>query len=555
VTTTGVAKKAATLVVVDSSSTRSRVSLGPSPFHIGRNVDNHLVLRDSRVSRNHARISYEEDAYFLEDLQSSHGTWLNGTRINRQALQNGDKIEFGVPDSYTLYFSYDGDDIHRLLEQFPDSGSKVKGDLGKLRALVEVARALHNSLSTRDVLGAVVDACLAVTGFDRGFLFLKKQETIEVAVARDQKGRPLASSELEMPVHTIERALNRRRDLLSMCFDIRPEDFDPASSVAALKLRSVVCVPLVRIQTQSGEETRIISTAQETIGLIYLDSKSETLDLASGNQELLQTLALEASTILENARLLEEERNKQRMEEELEIARSIQQSLLPRSLPSTGWFRARGFSIPSHAVGGDYFDVKQIHDEAWSAVIADVSGKGVSSALLASLLQGALLAPAEGEDQLKKLFRSVDHYMYDRTGGEKYATLFYATIDFEGRLRYVNAGHCRPVLIRTNTVLEELDTTGLPLGMLGLGQYSVEEKTMYPGDKLVAYTDGLSEATDRQGRFYGTARLEAVLKAYANAGVGVVHEALRQDINRFTAGAEQFDDITLLVLEYAPSRA
>ena len=177
-----------------------------------------------------------------------------------------------------------------------------------------------------------------------------------------------------------------------MTFFSQAADFSSTIGSDDEKARSVVGVPLVRVRTGSAQETCIITSRSDTIGVIYLDSRQTAVDLSSGNRELLQTLALEASTILENARLLEEERIKQRMEEELSIAREIQTSLLPRRLPSEGWFRVAGSSIPSHEVGGDCFDVRQLSPNAWSLVVTDVSGKGVSSALLAALLAGKLPA-------------------------------------------------------------------------------------------------------------------------------------------------------------------
>ena len=191
----------------------------------------------------------------------------------------------------------------------------------------------------------------------------------------------------------IQRALNTRRDLLSMHFDpLAEQGVRPEMSVAALELRSVVCLPLVQIRSGTSEETRISSAASKPpSGCCIWIRASSPADLSAGNRELLQTLAIEASTILENARLIEEERIKLRIEDELNIARDIQQGLLPAALPSSGWFRAAGSSLPSTQVGGDYFDVRQVSPDLWAAVVADVSGKGVSSALLASLLQGAFL--------------------------------------------------------------------------------------------------------------------------------------------------------------------
>ncbi len=166
----------ATLVVINPSGNRNRVPVTPVPFTIGRQADNHLILRDNRASRNHARIVAENGEYYVEDLKSSHGVFVNGTRVTRQKLYAADRIEFGFPDSYSLIFTFDDDEIQKLLDQFsaPKTASAGAGNLAKLRALVEVARALQNSLSTDDVLAAVVDAALAITGFERGFLLLNE---------------------------------------------------------------------------------------------------------------------------------------------------------------------------------------------------------------------------------------------------------------------------------------------------------------------------------------------------------------------------------------------
>ncbi len=323
----------AALLVLSPSGQRSRVALEALPFMLGRQPDNDLVLRDNRASRQHARIISENGAYVIEDLSSRHGTWVNGERIARHVLRNSDRIEFGVRDSFQLTFSLDHGEINRILGQLSDqvgsgshSGALGPNNLAKLRSLVEVARALQNSLSTQEVLTAVVDAALAVTGCERGFLLLRKSGELDVAVARDNAGKGLEPHDLRVPTSVIQRALNSRRDLLSMSFDpLEQQGVRPEMSVAALELRSVVCLPLVQIRSGSSEDTHITSTMENTVGLLYMDSRLSPADLSSGNRELLQTLAIEASTILENARLLEETRDKVKMESELKIARDIQQ--------------------------------------------------------------------------------------------------------------------------------------------------------------------------------------------------------------------------------------
>src|SRR5712691_789449 len=412
----------AALLVQNPSGQRTRAGIETLPFLIGRQADNDLALRDNRVSRGHARIIGENGSYIIEDLNSRHGTWINGERVARHPLRNSDCIEFGVRDSYRLTFIFEHDEIHRILDHISStsrSGGMEANDLGKLRSLVEVARALHNSLSTQEVLTAVVDAALAVTGCERGFLLLRKEPELEVAVARDHGGKPLDAGDLRVPTSVIQRALNTRRELLSMSFDpLEQQGAHPEMTVAQLELRSVVCLPLVHVRSGSSEETRMASTVEDTVGLLYLDSRETPADLSAGNRELLQTLAMEASTILENARLIEEERAKIRIEDELKIARAIQQGLLPASLPSSGWFRAAGSSAASTQVGGDYFDVRRMSPDVWAPVVADVSGKGVSSALLASLLQGTFLMATGDHQHIEPAMSRLNGFLLERTRGE-----------------------------------------------------------------------------------------------------------------------------------------
>jgi len=466
----------------------------------------------------------------------------SGTRI----------IDLGVQESYQLTFAFETGEINRLMEQMnASSRSEGMGDnnLAKLRSLVEVARALQNSLSTREVLTAVIDAALAVTGCERGFMLLRKGDALEVAVARDMDGRQLAADELRVPTSVIQRALQSRRELLSMSFDpLSGEGMD--KSVVALELRSVVCLPLVQVKNSSAEDTRMSTAAQNTVGLLYMDSRDLPADLSAGNRELLQTLAIEASQILENARLMEDQRSMQRMEDELKIARDIQQGLSPTALPDSGWFRAAGSSWPSTEVGGDYFDVRKMSPDVWAAVVADVSGKGVSSALLASLLQGAFLMASGVAAEIEPMMLHLNRFLLERTRGEKYATMFYCTVDSSGLLSYANAGHCAPFLVSRDGRLRKMHTSGMPVGMLEEAQFQTLQAQLEPGDKIVIYSDGLTEAENSEGQFFETERLRVLLRNHARNTAVELHQALIDAVDNFTEGGVVRDDITALVLEY-----
>lgn len=547
----------ATLLVINPSGNRTRLTVSPVPFNIGRQADNHFVLRDNRASRNHARIGADNGEYFVEDLKSRHGVLVNGSRINgRQKLVSGDRIEFGVSDSYKLIFTVEEAEIQRLMDQLSSPATRPGGapsNLSKLRALVEVARTVQSSLSTTTVLSAVVDAALTVTNAQRGFLILKKADGLEVAVARDQRGMNLPASELHIPMRIIEKALAQRRDLLSMNLDLREQiRNDPDVTTSQLPVTSMVCVPLVQIRAGgNSEETLVMSAVQDTVGVLYLESQLGASDLSVGDRELLHTLATEASTILENARLLEQERLRQKLDEELKIAREIQQSLMPRKLPESGWFRAAAASIPSLQVGGDYCDVRLVGPDQWAFVVADVSGKGVSSALLASLLQGAFLAGGHVNMRMDDLMSQVNHFLVERTEGEKYATVFCGVVGKDGDLRWSNAGHCPPLVLRRSGEILKLDATSLPLGMLEEATFEVEHTQLEPGDKIIVYTDGVSEAQNRQGHFFETKRLELLLRASAGKSCDALIQSVINAVETFTEGEPQSDDITAVVMEYA----
>jgi len=551
----------ASLVVVDPHGHRTRVSIEPLPFRIGRQPENELILRDTRVSRTHARILIEDAHYVLEDCGSRHGTFVNGKRISRHELRGSDKIEFGAQDSYQLIFLLDGSELKRLMEQMAASEKTpaaigTGGNLAKLRAILELARTVQSSFSVDDVLTSVVDTGLAITGAERGFLLLRTGDGLHTRVARHRHGRHLQETDLRVPREVIHRALRHRRELLFMNFDpSSAEETRPQNSIADLELRSAICVPLVRIRTGQGDATSVLTAGSETVGVLYMDSRVTAADMAGGNRELLQTLAIEASTVLENARLLEEERGKHQMEEELKLARAIQQSLLPRELPSDGWVAASGSSVASHEVGGDYFDVNAVNPQCWSAVVADVSGKGVSSALLASLMQGALIAATDLPQALGHRLDRLNSFLYARTGGEKYATVFFSLLNREGRLSYVNAAHCPPIVVHPDGGMETLPATSPPVGLLEISEFTVCQRALAPGDKLVVYSDGVTEAQNAQGEFFEKKRLREVIKANPGCSCTVLHDAIHDAVRTFTEGAPQSDDITVLVIEYHDSPA
>ena len=216
---------------------------------------------------------------------------------------------------------------------------------------------------------------------------------------------------------------------------------------------------------------------------------------------------------------------------------------------------AAGSSLASHQVGGDYFDVTPVHADCWSAVAADVSGKGVSSALLASLLQGALITATDHPGSMGRRMARLNRFLIDRTGGEKYATVFYCLLNESGRLSYVNAAHCPPLVVRAEGIAMELEATGMPVGLLEAAEFTVAEQQLSAGDRVIIYTDGVTEAQNGAAEFFGKKRLLEIAKAHATESCTAIHDAIQEGVAGFTEGVAQSDDITVVVLEFCGALA
>ena len=544
------------LAVVDAAGEKAFSEVNRSPFRIGRLPGCEVTLQDNRISRKHAQILLEDGKYFLEDCDSRHGVFVNGDKVDRHELIHADRIEFGIEDSYHLVVGEEQkpSSLIQKFAEIPDVKDGLTGDLGRLSAVLGVARALQSSLALDDVLTAAVDAALAVTDCERGFLMLtSKTGELEVRVARNSDHQSLSEEESRLPTGPIEKALLGRRDLLSMRFDpmqAEPDDADAGKTIRTLELKRVLCVPLIKIRLGQEHETSLLSPKQDTLGVLYMDSKTAIEDLSTGNRELLQTLAIEISSVLENARLLDEERQKKGLENQLAIARDIQVSMLPATLPKDGWLVATGHSDACYQVGGDYFDVTPHENDHWGVVLADVSGKGVSAALLASLIQGAFFSAVNLETHLSETISRINRYVCERSRSARFATVFYGLIHRNGLTKWVNAGHCPAMLVHRSGEVDMLEAGTVPLGLFVESEFPVTETRFAVGDKLVVYSDGVSEATNWSGEQFGEKRLEEVLTAHAGLPAGELYEKVRHELAEFTSGAEQDDDVTLLVLGY-----
>lgn len=539
------------LTVNDPAGKSREVLIEKFPFTIGRLGDNDLLLRDNRISRRQASIVEEDNQYYLEDAESRHGTFVNGEKVTRHRLQPNDRIEFGVAESFVLIFSSDQPDVGKLLDRFRQSSDTSSiGELQQLNSMLEVSRVLHAGLALDDILTQVVDSCLQIAQAERGLLLLKDDTgKLEFRVARDRQRSTLSGKNLRISKTVVDRAMETRRHVIHMDVGGDASATLPAAgnSIADLELRTLICLPLMRMQVTTASETTSYGSSADVIGVLYMDSKRPTSSFSDTSREILQTLCLEASTVVENAKLLALSREKEKIESELKIARTIQQKLLPRKYPEGLKFDVSGQNVACQSVGGDYYDFFELSEGCLGIVIADVSGKGTAAALLASMLQGVFWATATAGNPPAAVADRVNHYVCERSTPDKYATLFYAILHPSGRINYVNAGHNPPMLVKGNGTVEQLASENLPIGMFAEATYKESVIDMACGDTLVMYTDGVTEAANSEDEMFSEERLAAFLIPSNEQPLEHVRDHLLQAVKAFAGGEPQSDDITVVV--------
>jgi phosphoserine phosphatase RsbU/P len=547
------------LIVVEPNGERRNIVITTFPFRIGRQAGNELTLRDSRVSRHQAQIVTVDGKIVLEDTGSSHGTFVNGERIQRYELKPSDRIDFGVPDSYQLTYVGEGATIEELVERIEAPAPETSGtrELHHLGVLLEVARTLGSGLSLEDVLTVVLDAAISVTRTERGVLLLKNPAgQMETVVARNGQRGTLRSEDVQVSESVVRRVVTTRREMIVGEHDVNAKGANPTRSTLAdtsltrLELHTVVAIPIDKLPVIEALDVTIAARQTELLGVLYLDSRAPSSAFSALDREVLRSLAREAATVVENARLFSAARAKARLDHEIEIASQIQQKLLPKTLPNLPYVAVTGSTLSCHSVGGDCFDVIELSGGRHGFFVGDVSGKGISAALLATLLQGIFFTTASTDMPLPNVFSRVNKYLCERSGDDRYATVFYGVLNEAGHFEYVNAGHVPPLLLRRSGAVEGLASGNLPVGMFDEAVYASASVDLHDGDFLVIYTDGVSEAANVHSELFEESRLRTVLEHFKGQKVEEITEAIRDGVRAFTAGAPQSDDLTILAIQY-----
>src|SRR3984957_9924327 len=285
-------------------------------------------------------------------------------------------------------------------------------------------------------------------------------------------------------------------------------------SVARLELHTIVAIPIDKLPLIETLDATISTRQGELLGVLYLDSHVPSSAFTDLDREVLRSLAREAATVVENARLFASSRAKQRLDHEIEIASQIQKTLLPKAMPNTSELSVAGSTLSCHSVGGDCFDVISLGSGRYGFFVGDVSGKGISAALLATLLQGVFFTTAAMDIALPGVFSRVNQYLCERSGDDRYATVFYGVLSKSGALEYVNAGHVPPLILRRSGAIDALGSANFPVGMFPEVDYQTASVSLDAGEFLVIYTDGVSEAANVRGELFEEAGLRGILEEF-----------------------------------------
>jgi sigma-B regulation protein RsbU (phosphoserine phosphatase) len=549
----------AVLEIIAPDAPRRSVRITQSPFLIGRGggTGNQLQLSDARISRSAAALLFD-GSYCLEDRGQRGGIFLNGKKIVKQAVEDGDVITFGLDGSYQIVFrtSASSATVDHLLSRIGSitPSDPSPGGLSRINLLLEATMLLHSQLPLDAVLGTMLDHAMAVTDAERGILLEADQSgSLRMRLARGHKRVPIPLESLSPSQTAVRLAMQRQSSVVTEDFNRDDVNLQGAQSIISQRLRAVVAIPLYAMSRANSTESLIRAERGQFLGILYLDSRRPA-GFSKLDRQILDAIASEAASILDNARLVDRERQRQRLEQEISFARDIQQALLPRSLRDFPHLAITGTSSPCLAVGGDYFDVFPLSDNRTAFLIADVSGKGLGAALLTTMLQGALSGTKMGASPAD-VFCHINRFLCEHSEVGRYATMFFGILDPEGRLEFVNAGHLPPLLLRAGEVDEPFTEGGFPVGLIPDASYVAACVALRPGDTLVLYSDGVTEAMDPDHEMFGVSRLRELLVGKHEAPLETLKNSILESVQAFSRGASQADDITLLIARYRGTNA
>jgi len=533
-----------------------RVPIKPGTvLRVGRAPANDVALtNDSAVSRFHAEFTFDGERCSVKDTGSRNGTFVDSKRIDKPtAFEPGTWVHVGktrirlvtskeatpateqptvpppdpqVTDSVMLSVSEIMSSVQRPAESSP-----------QLRAFATLSKASSELLAQRplnEVLEMVVGLVYEIAAPDRCAVLLLQGDPPELRTAAS---RGLSSAEGERVISRTIAGLVLEQQQSVLTIDASVDDrFLDAASVMTQNIRSAMCVPLWN--------------NKQVIGLIYVDTQGEAQRFSKNDLEALTLVANVAAVKIDNVRLFQQEQRMKEIERELRAAARIQQRLLPAEPPSVPGYELCGYNKPCFEVGGDYFDHLLRDERTLAIALGDVSGKGMGAALLMASIQASLHAHASTSATVEQLVSQLNRAVCRSSEPEKFSTFFYGEIDVAaGSLRFCNAGHNPPLLIRAaGGAVELLGGGGMILGFEPDVEYTTHETRLEPGDLVVAYSDGVTESVNLADEEFGEQRLIDVVRSCSGIPLQQVLRRIDDAVAAFVGDADPFDDYTLLLL-------
>ena len=448
-------------------------------------------------------------------------------------LRRGDTIRLGTsPESIVFEETEDESTTRTLLTRIAQSGA-ARNDLETLSLFLQAAQSLNSHGALNDVLRTMVQYTVRLTQAERGFVFLGSSAAeFKLAYGQDKTGNDLTDHSM-VSSSILRDAVESQEDFV--LGDAAEEAARSGrESIILHAIRSVAAIPLRGLN--SGR----------LFGLLYLDSRAGTHDFTQVSKEILGVIARQAATLLENLSMLEAEREAALLRKELEIAASIQLQIIPQTLPSFPGVHLAARTVPCTGVGGDFYDVIPVPN-GFVAVVADVCGKGIPAALLASMVQGMLHSLITSGASLVDAITQVSRFVCLRTPGEKYLTL--AVLRFTqlpgepATAELINAGHIPPMIVRADGSIEMISDGDMPVGLMSFASFHAISITLEKGDRLVLMSDGVSEAESPAGDQFGVTEVARIVMQPDPV------PTLFRTLADFCAGTPAQDDQTVLMLE------
>lgn len=424
----------------------------------------------------------------------------------------------------------------------PDSSDRLQAENERLRQAVEelsvlneIATAIDSSMKVDEINKLIVTKCIRRMGVEQGVIRLLDEadpnqafKTLIRVVDDVKDGIPF-----RLGLSLTGWMIKNQKPLLSN--DLKADERFRGAAEEASQIRSVLAVPL--------------KTRNRIIGILSVFNKRDNIQFTLEDQRLLTIIASQSAQVIETARQQEVEARLRQIEDDLRVAKSIQQGLLPKSMPRVPGVDLYGFTSPAREVGGDYFDWVPLPNGSIGCVVADVSGKGMPAALLMAQLQAAFKAQAQTGLPAEQVLSAVNMFLGNTMEPDRFVTLFYAVVDPKNnRLVYANAGHNPALLWHKDGSSDWLGEGGLMLSPVSMLPYESYAVPFGPGDGLVVYTDGVSEAEAASGQQWGEDNLHAVVLQNRGETAQVISQRINLALEAFVAGNEQSDDITLAVI-------